>query len=779
MKNSLLAIQLCSSAFFVLVALNISAQEFDIRSFSVVPNDLSARKEVRRTVNDEPCSLIKVVTNIKGMQFQSNIGIVDVSRQADGYWVYVAPRERRIKLLAEGYLSRDVSMPEPAEELAVYELVVSTAGTQARGSKSDLVSVTFRLNEDEVFIRSGNNAPIESNGKSAVFNLPKGTRSFSFYKDGFEEQIRELDIEETTVLDIEMLPGTETSAISVSGFIVITSEPAGAEVFLNDQKVGTTPYQAQHVTGSYELALRSYLYYDYVENFELKDRSTYELPQIELKPQFGYITIYTEPTDAEVFINDKSIGQSPIYKRQLGSGYHSVRVRKSKHYESSESFTLEDSEEKNITLDLKPAFGRLEITSEPSKAAVFIDEVKVGRTPYINETKSSGTYNVRVEKDLFAPTRSVVTIKDEESVEEFYALTANFGTLIVESEGSEIYLDGKLAGANRVEQQLKAGQYLVEARKPKHTNHTQAVFVMVGSTKEVELSPVGKYGALSILTTPFEAAGAEIWVDGRKTEYKTPSVFELLEGKYEIRLIKPPFNEEYFSIIIEENIEIKKEISMTDKSSFPSGTVHCKNGGTEVVEVTNPTTGRTWMDRNLGALRVANDIQDKMAMGDLYQWGRFSDGHQCRSSKNTSALSSTAVPNHGYFILAPDYRGMDIPDFDWLIGEHDNLWNGTHGLNNPCPSNFRIPTNTEWEEEIDTWKSKDINGGFESTLKIVFTGTRHITKGYLYNDHVFGMYWGIHSSNNESMRFTITSYSAEVNEESGSASGYGIRCIKD
>ena len=35
-----------------------------------------ARKEVRRTVNDEPCVLVKVVTTINGMQFESNIGIV-------------------------------------------------------------------------------------------------------------------------------------------------------------------------------------------------------------------------------------------------------------------------------------------------------------------------------------------------------------------------------------------------------------------------------------------------------------------------------------------------------------------------------------------------------------------------------------------------------------------------------------------------------------------------------------------------------------------------------
>lgn len=48
---------------------------------------------------------------------------------------------------------------------------------------------------------------------------------------------------------------------------------------------------------------------------------------------------------------------------------------------------------------------------------------------------------------------------------------------------------------------------------------------------------------------------------------------------------------------------------------------------TEVVEVSNPVTGRTWIDRNLGAGRQATSRYDKEALGDLYQWGREADGH--------------------------------------------------------------------------------------------------------------------------------------------------------
>jgi hypothetical protein len=66
--------------------------------------------------------------------------------------------------------------------------------------------------------------------------------------------------------------------------------------------------------------------------------------------------------------------------------------------------------------------------------------------------------------------------------------------------------------------------------------------------------------------------------------------------------------------------------------TYTANSVFCANGPTTVVEVTNPTTGKTWMDRNLGATQVATSSTDAAAYGDLYQWGRRADGHQCRTS---------------------------------------------------------------------------------------------------------------------------------------------------
>ena len=40
------------------------------------------------------------------------------------------------------------------------------------------------------------------------------------------------------------------------------------------------------------------------------------------------------------------------------------------------------------------------------------------------------------------------------------------------------------------------------------------------------------------------------------------------------------------------------------------------------------STGKTWMDRNLGATQVATSSADTASYGDLYQWGRAADGHE-------------------------------------------------------------------------------------------------------------------------------------------------------
>lgn len=84
--------------------------------------------------------------------------------------------------------------------------------------------------------------------------------------------------------------------------------------------------------------------------------------------------------------------------------------------------------------------------------------------------------------------------------------------------------------------------------------------------------------------------------------------------------------------------------------------------------VINFTTGKVWMDRNLGASQVATSSTDIASYGDLYQWGRGTDGHQIRTSGTTATLSSSDNPGHGDFIT-----NGSSPN-DWRSPQNDNLW---------------------------------------------------------------------------------------------------------
>jgi uncharacterized protein (TIGR02145 family) len=213
-------------------------------------------------------------------------------------------------------------------------------------------------------------------------------------------------------------------------------------------------------------------------------------------------------------------------------------------------------------------------------------------------------------------------------------------------------------------------------------------------------------------------------------------------------------------------------ITPNNTPSYPAGSVFCASGPTAIVNVTNPVTGKIWMDRNLGATQAATYSTDANSYGDLYQWGRRSDGHQCRTSATTTILSSVDQPANGNFI-----RKSNSP-FDWRSPHNNNLWQGVNGVNNPCPSGYRLPTATELIAESTSWSQNNSAGAFASPLKLPMAGGRACGNGLLFNVGASGDYWSSSVSNSDSGDLGFTS-SYVIMYTSIRANGYSVRCLKD
>ncbi len=214
--------------------------------------------------------------------------------------------------------------------------------------------------------------------------------------------------------------------------------------------------------------------------------------------------------------------------------------------------------------------------------------------------------------------------------------------------------------------------------------------------------------------------------------------------------------------------------------------------------VENPETGKCWMDRNLGAVPYNQDNSDTYEpssnndynfYGDFFQWGRADDGHQkinwsCGDDSNcgnpeygtTEDLSNTDNPGHSLFIIS-----SSAPPFDWRSDNNNNRWNADPVENNPCPEGWRIPTEQEWANEIDSWGGDYENdqGAFLSPLRLVMSGIRNFSSGDFWHIGTHGYYWSKDvNDNNVSLMLRYNEDFAET--YSGWRSyGFNVRCIKN
>ncbi|MDD4531376.1 MAG: FISUMP domain-containing protein [Candidatus Pacebacteria bacterium] len=187
--------------------------------------------------------------------------------------------------------------------------------------------------------------------------------------------------------------------------------------------------------------------------------------------------------------------------------------------------------------------------------------------------------------------------------------------------------------------------------------------------------------------------------------------------------------------------------------------------------VTSPA-GKCFLDRNLGASRVANAYNDAESYGDIFQWGRATDGHQTRTSPLSSVLATSATNPGSSFIT------NSVSPYDWLATQRTDLWQGVSGINNPCPSGWRLPTNTEWQAEITagSWTTRD--SAYASTLKLPSAGYRNYSSGSLTNVGSNGYYWAASVTGSGSNNLLFHSSSATMSN-SARAYGFSVRCLKN
>ena len=160
--------------------------------------------------------------------------------------------------------------------------------------------------------------------------------------------------------------------------------------------------------------LRNYFYPDIIEKatvYEMEIQIGDGTQQTPANTNTQLIVMRPAPPPADIYIDDEKVPtENGLFTATMKKGTHTYRVE-SPMYASEAGIIDLGSEQKIMSVTLKPRFGYLEIFSLPEQdAKVFINNELAGQTPYKSDRMPLQEYRIRIEKDFFFPMDSTITI---------------------------------------------------------------------------------------------------------------------------------------------------------------------------------------------------------------------------------------------------------------------------------------------------------------------------------------------------------------------------------
>ncbi len=317
-----------------------------------------------------------------------------------------------------------------------------------------------------------------------------------------------MDGYEPAWLPVNVSPGRQAEAHMVlvpeTATVIIDSEPTGAHVQMNGKDIGDTPVLLPDLPlgDSYSASVQ-------MQGYTRRDISWKVLNgrpiliNVPLMNNIGTLSLDSEPDAAEIEIDGKTYGNTP-FKDFLEQGQHNIRLTKNGYKPYEKVVTVNRDETTEVTAQMEMLPGSLAIESEPTGAALFINGVDYGVTPYKRDVIEAGDYTVRLSKGGYDTLEQTVTVHPGEPMNRTFTLDSNLGSIVlsVNPPGMNIYLDGKFICRTEAEgksrdvskrvtiKNLTSGEHTVTVSNKHAKPDVQTVKITVGKGKTEQVSEI-------------------------------------------------------------------------------------------------------------------------------------------------------------------------------------------------------------------------------------------------------------------------------------------------
>jgi len=252
--------------------------------------------------------------------------------------------------------------------------------------------------------------------------------------------------------------------------VEISSEPAGARILSGDRQIGETPATVEMLEGTHQISVVHDGYSAWDGMIVAEPNVDQVLPLIRLLPANAKLLVNSIPRGANVTVNGRYRGQSPITLDLAPGINYDIGLSKAGYGVSGRKVRLEAAASDSITVDLTARTGTLTVNVQPSDATVYVDgrargsgntTVRLSSAPHRIEVRKAGyeTWSRTVTPRPGYPQTMTARIRSHEAIaRESVALERNTaaGQVLRLVEGGTFTM-----GSSRSEQGRRANEVIV------------------------------------------------------------------------------------------------------------------------------------------------------------------------------------------------------------------------------------------------------------------------------------------------------------------------------
>jgi len=312
-----------------------------------------------------------------------------------------------------------------------------------------------------------------------IIDMLEGIYTLKFIRGGYYDWEGEISVL------AKMERSVEVSLIAKPGAMIFYSEPAGAEIYMDNNYMGVTPLSLKKVAeGEHEIRLVKEKYKEWTQRVFVRSfQPTDVKATLEVSP--GILTINSIPAGAAINFKGKFMALTPHTLSNITPGEVVVNVDKENFEPWTTSVFISPNSHETLDIILKEKKGKFTVSSKPELASVYlIGPGKMGRqfigtTPLLNFETTIGNYTIEVEKEDYFKKQKNLAVEHNQGTDVGIELEEKPGTIFVSTtpENARVYLDGSFRGRSPIElDDIPKGTYKFSLGMP-FAEHEQTITV--------------------------------------------------------------------------------------------------------------------------------------------------------------------------------------------------------------------------------------------------------------------------------------------------------------